>query len=69
LLKKLGLFLASIAPGIFLIGYNTGMGSKKYLKRYWPFAACDSKATIRMSWKDQRMFMFPAFPGMAFIER
>ncbi len=27
MLKKLGLFLASIAPGIFLIGYNIGTGS------------------------------------------
>ncbi len=27
MLKKIGLFLASIAPGIFLIGYNIGTGS------------------------------------------
>jgi len=27
ILKKLGLFIASIAPGIFLIGYNIGTGS------------------------------------------
>ena len=27
MLKKIGLFLASIAPGVFLIGYNIGTGS------------------------------------------
>ncbi len=25
--KKIGLFLASIAPGIFMVGYNIGTGS------------------------------------------
>jgi manganese transport protein len=27
MLKKISLFLASIAPGVFLIGYNIGTGS------------------------------------------
>ena len=27
MIKKIGLFLASIAPGIFMVGYNIGTGS------------------------------------------
>ena len=44
IIKKIALFWATIAPGIFLVGYNIGTGSITTMAGHWLFLAC-----LRMS--------------------